>query len=89
MEYVARARCPAASAGVFCGANCEAQPLALCLDYGYRLQLAYLGPRFRAVLLRARASERWLGDAGPIHASAAPVGLPLDYRVALYYAGYS
>ena len=78
---MARARCPAASAGVFCGANCEAQPLALCLDYGYRLQLAYLGPRFRAVLLRARASERWVGDAGPIHASAAAVGL--SYRVAL------
>ena len=74
MSYVARARCPAASAGVFCGANCEAQPLALCLDYGYRLQLAYLGPRFRAVLLRARASERWVGDVG--HASAASVGLP-------------
>ena len=58
--------------------HCEAQPLALCLDYGYRLQLAYLGPRFRAVLLRARASERWVGDAGRIHASAASVGLPRE-----------
>ena len=74
--YVARARCPDYGEGVSRALYCEAQPLALCLDYGYRLQLAYLGPRFRAVLLRARASERWLGDAGPIHASAAAVGLP-------------
>ena len=70
---------PGGLGGRVCGANCEAQPLALCLDYGYRLQLAYLGPRFRAVLLRARASERWLGDAGPIHASAAAVGLPREF----------
>ena len=37
----------------------------------------------REASLRARASERWLGDAGPIHASAAAVGLPVNYRVAL------
>ena len=70
---------PGTTGGRVSRANCEAQPLALCLDYGYRLQLAYLGPRFRAVLLRARASERWLGDAGPIHASAAAVGLPREF----------
>ena len=70
---------PGGLGGRVCGANCEAQPLALCLDYGYRLQLAYLGPRFRAVLLRARASGRWVGGAGSIRASAAAVGLPREF----------
>ena len=67
---------PGTTGGRVSRANCEAQPLALCLDYGYRLQLAYLGLASEPRSSGRGASERWVGGAGPIHASAAAVGLP-------------
>ena len=78
-----RAAAPA-PARAFEAHNVRALCRALAAVYLYFVASASMGGcSYSEPCLRARTPGRWLGGAGPIHASAAAVGLPVNSRVAL------